>query len=137
MKSQMYDSCFRSFRSFSDRLCIIRSQFRHWRQSGVLSSVIPVSHWSKRSSTRLLLIHRFRSLDSNSCDCLGLDVAVVHSRAVLEHGLFRGHNCRFVNAFPRIRSGLTRSCFASASGLYALGFGLMGLIPAPKVYRRS
>ncbi|KAI0346267.1 hypothetical protein BDW22DRAFT_1425769 [Trametopsis cervina] len=74
----------------------IQPDFRHWRQSGVLSSVIPILTGSivMGWTTLVLTLGRWTEL-----------------------GYIKGT--------------------IGASGLYALVFGLMGLIPVPNSYQRS
>ncbi|KAI0087324.1 hypothetical protein BDY19DRAFT_246186 [Irpex rosettiformis] len=74
----------------------IRPDFHRWRQSGVLSSVIPVLTGSI---------------------VFGWTLTAFTLGRWTELGYLRG--------------------IIGASGLYALAFGLMGLIPAPKLYHRS
>lgn len=57
----------------------------------------------------------------------------LHIGAVVEFGLYEGDSGRYAHSNVTMagRSPLT----LLASGLYALAFGLLGLIPAPKVHR--
>ncbi|EKM58384.1 uncharacterized protein PHACADRAFT_252661 [Phanerochaete carnosa HHB-10118-sp] len=73
-----------------------KPDFRHWRQSGVLSTVIPI-----------------------------LTAAIVLGWSLLTFTLGRWSSLGYIKGT------------IGASGLYMLAFGLMGLIPAPRVYRRS
>jgi len=70
--------------------------FRHWRQSGVLSSVIPI-----------------------------LTASIVIGWTLFSYTLGRWSELGYLRGI------------IGASGLYALSFGLMGLIPAPRSYHRS
>ncbi|KAI0767905.1 hypothetical protein BC629DRAFT_1292675 [Irpex lacteus] len=72
----------------------VRPDFRRWRESGILSSVIPVLTGSI---------------------VIGWTLTAFTLGRWSELGYLRG--------------------IIGASGLYALVFGLMGLIPAPKTYR--
>ncbi|GJE88755.1 hypothetical protein PsYK624_048380 [Phanerochaete sordida] len=73
-----------------------KPDFRHWRQSGVLSTVIPI-----------------------------LTTAIITGWSLLTYTLGRWSSLGYIKGA------------IGASGLYMLAFGLMGLIPAPRVYRRS
>ncbi|KAI0787953.1 hypothetical protein C8Q74DRAFT_1255015 [Fomes fomentarius] len=68
--------------------------YRHWRQSGVLSTVIPI-----------------------------MTASIVAGWTLLGYTIGRWSDLGYVEGI------------VAASGLYALGFGLLGLIPAPKVQR--
>ncbi|KAI0349289.1 hypothetical protein OH77DRAFT_1499628 [Trametes cingulata] len=69
--------------------------YRHWRQSGVLSTVIPV-----------------------------MTASIVAGWSLLVFTLGRWSELGYIEGT------------LAASGLYALAFGLLGLIPAPKVHRQ-
>ncbi|OSC99876.1 hypothetical protein PYCCODRAFT_1437849 [Trametes coccinea BRFM310] len=69
--------------------------YRHWRQSGVLSRVIPI-----------------------------MTASIVAGWSLLVYTFGRWSNLGYVEGV------------VAASGLYALGFGLLGLLPAPKVQRQ-
>ncbi|KAI0671881.1 hypothetical protein C8Q78DRAFT_803309 [Trametes maxima] len=69
--------------------------YRHWRQSGVLSTVIPI-----------------------------MTTSIVAGWSLLAYTLGRWSSMGYVEGV------------IAASGLYALSFGLLGLIPAPKVRRQ-
>ncbi|KAH9949912.1 hypothetical protein B0H21DRAFT_687617 [Amylocystis lapponica] len=69
--------------------------YRHWRESGVLSSVIPT-----------------------------LTASIVFGWSLLSYTLGRWSGFGYLE-------GLIAS-----SGLYALSFGLLGLVPAPRISRR-
>ncbi|KIP08210.1 hypothetical protein PHLGIDRAFT_88466 [Phlebiopsis gigantea 11061_1 CR5-6] len=71
-----------------------KPDFRHWRQSGVLSTAIPI-----------------------------LTASIVAGWSLLSYAL--GTNLGYIKGI------------IGASGLYALVIGLIGLIPAPRVYQRS
>ncbi|CAL1716750.1 unnamed protein product [Somion occarium] len=76
---------------------IIRGEqpnYRHWRDSGVLSRVIPI-----------------------------LTASILLGWTLLAYVLGRWSSLGYIEGV------------IGASGLYALAFGLLGLIPAPKVYR--
>ncbi|KAI0701316.1 hypothetical protein BC835DRAFT_1323310 [Cytidiella melzeri] len=74
----------------------IRPDFRHWRQSGILSSVIPI-----------------------------LTASIVCGWILTVYTLGRWSELGFLKGI------------VGASGLYALVFGMMGLIPAPRSYQRT
>ncbi|KAI0749600.1 hypothetical protein C8Q80DRAFT_1162851 [Daedaleopsis nitida] len=69
--------------------------YRHWRQSGVLSTVIPI-----------------------------MTASIVAGWSLLGYTLGRWSDLGYIEGV------------IAASGLYALSFGLLGLIPAPKVRRQ-
>ncbi|KAI0833652.1 hypothetical protein BC628DRAFT_1308373 [Trametes gibbosa] len=69
--------------------------YRHWRQSGVLSRVIPI-----------------------------MTASIVAGWSLLAYTLGHWSTLGYIGGI------------LAASGLYALAFGLLGLIPAPKVHRQ-
>ncbi|KAH9945223.1 uncharacterized protein BXZ73DRAFT_96214 [Epithele typhae] len=69
--------------------------YRHWRQSGVLSTVIPI-----------------------------MTTSIVAGWSLLVYTLGKWSSLGYLEGV------------IAASGLYALAFGLLGLIPAPKVHRQ-
>lgn len=66
----------------------------------------------------------------------GMVTALLHIGSIVEFRSDRGHHCMYVaHMSPPFSCVCQLTATASASGLYALTFGLLGLIPAPNVRR--
>lgn len=99
--------------SYSRSHILINNQYRSWRDSGILSSVIPI-----------------------------LTVAILVGWSLLCFTLGRWSNLGYLQGavggefiIIPVRLYPQSHLCVSASGLYALTFGLLGLLPAPKVHR--
>jgi hypothetical protein len=91
---------------------LMNTQYRSWRDSGVLSSVIPILTVAILGGWSLL------------CFTLGRWSGLGYLR-----GAVGGELSINQSDYPRSQY------YVPASGLYALTFGLLGLLPAPKVHR--
>lgn len=81
------------------------------------------------------------STDFDSIYRNGLVSTIIHTRPLVQPRLYRRYHSLYVTILVILC--MTNYCMRdtdvitfAASGLYALGFGLLGLIPAPKVQRR-
>ena len=90
------------------------------------------------SLSAAVLLCAFLGLDG--IDNLGLGGALRRAWAVFRYGIYTWHHCRYVIILVLYPSPLW--CYLSffmdciGSGLYALAFGIMGLLPAPRVARQ-
>lgn len=91
---------------------LITSQYRSWRDSGILSSVIPIL------TTAILVGWSLLSFTLGRWSKLGYLEGVVGGELT-----------------SNLPERSVNSACVSASGMYALTFGLLGLLPAPKVHR--
>ena len=101
----------------------------------------------RSSVVRLCIVVRFLGLDG--IDHLGLGGALRRAWTVFRYGIHTWHHCRYViiilyftlppplcdGGVVSVSSILSFFTNCIGSGLYALAFGIMGLLPAPRVAR--